>query len=119
MHTVADIVSFIIKHRKDDAFKDWTISSIIDYIEEAIEKKSIGVSEDPITKEIVGIVLARINHSEKLIYVIQALTVNQKSLASLMKLSKSLYPGYKLQGRRYNKIVTYDDHAQTLIERLC
>ena len=115
MITIEQIADWIIQHRKQTAFVNYSKEHIIRTLCERAFEQSILCIVDGDT--IFGIVVFDIRPKEKVIYVYDILTTQKGVVKQMMKTCIQKFPGYKIQGRhRSGRERNFD--SQQLANRL-
>jgi hypothetical protein len=117
MILVTDLVSFVLRHRKNKVFKDWEPWQIDTVIAQASFRNSICVDICDISGTIFGIVIGTPNHSNKVMHIDQILTIHVSTMRKFGQWLRTNYPGYTLTAIRRGKFVDYGKRTEELLER--
>ena len=93
------IAEWIIKHRKGNAFKDYTFNKILAQLRYCSDHYSMLCVVDSFDN-ILGVVCCTINKEDKVCFVDDILTIHKDALRSMLQFFHENFPGYKLEGLR-------------------
>jgi len=103
--TIKDAVEFILAHRKNKVFRNFTYAEIVATLVTAIKAKAFGYVLDG--DRIVGVAVGEPNHQAKTMHVAQLLTT-APCLPRLLGLFKRHYPGWTITAQRRDRAVVYN-----------
>jgi hypothetical protein len=94
-------------HRRGKAFLDWSPIEVADAFCEAADDRALVYSVDN-NGVIDGVGHGRVHRKERVFYVCNVLTTRKEILNAMLTWFKMLYPGYRLQATRHDRIKRYD-----------
>ena len=115
--TVADVVSFIIKHRRGKAFYKYSVPDIVGVVMQGIEDNTLGIVKNP-AGEIEGICIAHKNDRMKYLHIMHILTIRKGLVRKLLELKRSLYPDYTISGNRHGRLKEFKPELIAAFERI-
>lgn len=108
------LVEFVLANRRRKAFVGWGPVDIAEALVQAGQERTLLYATDG--NEITGVVHGNIYRQSKTIYVCNVLTTRKGVLQSFIKRFAVLWPGYKLEARRHDRIKHYD--TPRLVQKL-
>lgn len=96
-----------MKHRSGKAYEGWNPHQIATAVEQAIEDHCFLYAAGP-SGELAGVVTCLRFNSDKTLYVSGILTTQRDVLAKFVKVFRTWFPGWKLEGERNGRIKHYD-----------
>lgn len=107
MTTTFDILKFIIRHRKNKAFRDTSYRKIVEMINNGIKNASIVVVNDK-DGEIVGVCIGHNYNLGKVFFVQNILTIRTGVLKTCLSKFHALWPDYEIVADRHGRRVSYN-----------
>lgn len=99
--------AFVIKHRKEKAFIDWTEEQIRNTLRDCCLSRSMLYCSNEVG-DIIGVVHGIANHGKRVFHTTNILTTEPKALPLFIGAFIYMFPGYTLHGMRYDKLKVYD-----------
>ncbi len=108
MVTVTQLVSYVLRHRKGNAFKDWTTPEICYAINVGIDSKCCVADVDNFGN-INGIIIGNPNDANKTIHIIGVITTRKCALRNFITWLRNNFPSdWRITATRNGKLVEYD-----------
>ena len=95
---IGDLVTWILKNKKGDAFKNYSEEKIVSLIYASFYDRCLAYTQDEITGEFTGVVCGIKTAYNKTVTIHDILTTKPGVVKQMMKKFNSLYPGYSLTG---------------------
>lgn len=112
-----EMLEFILKHRRGDAFKDYSALEIFETLRFCAAVDGLACVTKP-DGAIAGVVTAIPNHGEKQLRITNILCTEPIALVALIQTFYSSYPDYTLTAKRHGKECIYND-TNKLCFKLC
>lgn len=109
-----DLVTFVILHRGDRVFRNLSVSDVTKQIVFASSKNELCYTLTDDEQQLNGLILYTVYPRDKMLFVRQILCLDKQSLRQLIDTFRVIYPGYTLEARRFDQLVTYNK-----TDRLC
>src|SRR5678815_5447569 len=104
---VADLVNYVRKNRRGNAFKDWAFDTLIARFADGIDERTLYYSVDH-EGNINGVALGTLSADKKSLYIDSVLTTAKDVLKKFIIHVHCMYPDVQLCAHRYNQFITYD-----------
>ena len=106
-HTLADVVEYIMANRRGKAFQHWTRSDITLALNDSLDDGAFLYSVDG-KGNINGVCHGRKFVRNNVLFVFNILTTGRGVLNNFIERFKEMFPGYRLEGKRHDKIKIYN-----------
>jgi hypothetical protein len=106
-HTIGNLVTFVLAHRKNKAFCEYTADDIAHEIQVSIADNGFSYSVSEVGT-INGVVTGKAYPDKKLFYVRNILSIEKGVIREFLKILQREYPGFKIAGLRFDKVKNYD-----------
>jgi len=98
--TFKNLLDFIQVNKTDKVFKGYSEEEIVQMLKDGIEKQSL-YFEQGFDGRIVGCILAEVDHTRKLVFVTENLSMSLVTLKRFAAKLKLQHPGYDIAGKRH------------------
>lgn len=115
MITIGQLAEWILENRRNTAF-NYSVPMIVDELCDCADNDSMLTIVD--NGEIVGIVCWRINHTDRILFVMDILTTTKEAIKEMMLVFKKRFDGYKIQGHNRNGRFRNFKNTNKLINRI-
>lgn len=116
--TYDECIQFVLKHRKDKVFRDFSPEQIFETVKQAAYKGAFCYVIDEDTEELVGILTAEPYPEIKQLHVTHILCTKRGAMRQMLKQFEKYYSGWTLTATRRGERVIYKD-TQRLCEKIC
>ena len=116
--TYEECIKFILKHRKDKVFQDFTAEQIFETVKRAAYRGAFCYVLDEEIGELVGIVTAEPYEDIKQLHITQILCTRRGVMREMLKQFETYYKGWTLTATRRGERVVYKD-TQKLCKKIC
>src|SRR5256885_1069863 len=113
---IKDLVEFVVKNRRGEAFKDWSEDELAINFRDGIDKNCLTFSLDE-KEEIDGVLLAEIFPEYKVLHIENFLTTRRGLMNKFLSKYFEWYPGWELQANRHGHLIRYKDTPR-LIQKI-
>jgi hypothetical protein len=116
MITLGEIAEWILVHRKNKVFKNYTLGEIVSRLAECV-KDSTMVCMTEVDGSIVGVACAKKDTDKHTMFVYDVLSIKKGAAKNMLQWLKANYPGYTLCGNRGGTLTVYNN-LDKLINRM-
>jgi hypothetical protein len=115
--TIGELVSFIKKNRRGNAFKDYSDDRIVQQILHGIKHATMCYSVDK-NNNLTGVACGRKDDVKKVFFVDDVLTTTHSAVKDLLAMFLKFYPDYTLTGIRHAKQFRTFKQPINILQRL-
>jgi hypothetical protein len=116
MITLGEIAEWILVHRSNKVFKNYTRDEIVSRLVECVKNATMYCVTE-VDGSIVGVACARKDDNERTMFVYDVLATKKGVAKNMLLWLRTNYPGYTLCGDRYGKFTVYSN-LDRLINRI-
>ena len=102
MITIGQMADWILENRRNKVFKDQTKEQIAIALADGIAENTL--LYEAVEDKILGVILAVKMEDKKIIFVVENLATNLRTLGNFLRRMIEMYPGYNIEGIRHGKI---------------